>query len=126
LTWAAAIFVVAGFLVLARLFRVPALAQAVLGHSRRAFADLRDRSLGDREKERAVQSHARRLLLGALGIVLASAAALTLPYCAVALLDAAGVVELDAVVARTITPAFLLVVTALGVVAAVILRRHRP
>ena len=126
MTWAAALFVAAAFLVLAKWFRVPALAQVVLGHGRRALHDLQDRSLGEREKERAARSHAGHLLLGALGIVVASAAALALPFGAVALLDAAGVVELDAVVARTVSPTFLLVVVPLGVAVAVILRRRRP
>jgi hypothetical protein len=126
LTWAAALFLVAAFLVLARWFRVPARVRAVLGDGRRAFHDLRDPSLGERDKERAVQSHAGRLLLGFVGITLASAVAVALPFGVVALLDAAGVVELDAVLARTVSPAFLLVVTPLAVVAAVILRGHRP
>lgn len=126
MTWAAAVFVAAAFFGLAKWFRVPTLARAVLGHSRRALHDLQDPSLGERQKERAARSHARHLLLGTLGIVLCTAAAIGLPFGVVALLDAAGVVELQAVVARTVSPAFFLVVTPLGVAAALILRRRRP
>jgi hypothetical protein len=126
LTWAAALFVVAAFLVLAKLFRVAALAQAVLGSSRRAFHDLRDPALGERDKERAVQSHARRLLLLFLGITAASAAAAVLPFGVVALLDAAGVVRFDAVLQRTVSPAFILFATVIGVGAAALLHKRRP
>lgn len=126
MTWAAGLFVVAAFLALAKWFHVPALAQAVLGHSRRAFHDLRDPALDARDRERAVQSHARRLLLLFLGITGASAAAALVPLGVVALLDAVGVVEFDAVVQRTVSPAFILVVTAIGVVAAALLHKRRP
>ncbi len=124
--WAAALGVVAAFVVLAKLFRVPGLAHAVFDQSRRAFGDLRDPALGEREKEGSIRSHARHLLLLFVFISLASIAALALPLGLVVLLDRAGLLDFDAVVQRTVSPAFLLVVTPLGIVLALLLHRRRP
>lgn len=115
MTWAAALFVVATFLVLARCFRVPALSTEAIGHCRAAVRDLKNPSLADADKERAMQVHARRLLVLSIGITLASAAALALPLGALALLEAAGILELRAVLTEAASAPFLLAATLLSV-----------
>lgn len=66
---ALAIFVVVGFAGILEYLDLPKRAQGVGKRSRDALAVLRDDSLDDREKEEALQGHARRLfgLLGILG-----------------------------------------------------------
>jgi hypothetical protein len=126
LTSAAALFVVAAFIALLKLLRVAALARAVIDRSRRAFRDLRDPALGESGRERAAKASAGRLLVLFLAIVLASTAAALLPLGAVALLDVAGIVEVAAVLERTLSPMILLPAIPLGIVAAVLLHRLRP
>lgn len=126
MTWAGAMFVCATFLLLTKVFRVAPIARAVFGCTRRAVRDLRDPNLGDLERERAVRSHALRLLRLFVVIALAALAALALPLGLIALLDAAGVMQLDAVIALTTTPLFLLVATALVAGAALAVHARRP
>jgi len=125
LTWAAALFVVAAFLILAKWFRVPALSAEAIGHCRGALRDLKNPSLAEVDKERAVQSHARRLLVLFFGITLASGAALALPLGAIALLDAAGLLELNAVLTEAASAPFLGAATLLSLGMIVLLHSRR-
>lgn len=125
MTWVAALFVVAAFVGIAHLLRMVPRAQEVLARSRQAVADLRDPDLGEIERERAVQAHAGRLLLLFLILTASAAVALAVPFGAVALLDAAGVLSLDAVVDLTVSPAFLVGTIAGGFAAWWVLRRRR-
>ncbi len=125
MTWAAALFVVAAFVVVARLLRVPAQAHAVVNRSRAAFAALRDPGLDERQREQAARQHAGRLLWLCLGIVAATAAAIALPFGLVALLGVAGAVDFEAVVRCTVSPLFFLVALPLGTVTALLLRERR-
>jgi hypothetical protein len=88
---ALALFVVVGFAALLEYFDLPGRARAVGQRSRRSLSILRDDSMGDREKENALQQQSRQLfrLLGIL--VGGSALALGLPLAAVWLLERVGV-----------------------------------
>jgi hypothetical protein len=92
-----AVLVVVGFAALLHLFRLPAYAREVGRRGRDCLAVVRDEAMDDRDKEAALQDHARRLfvLLGVLGG--GSLLALGLPLGAVALLDWGGVASLGAV-----------------------------
>jgi hypothetical protein len=125
LTWAAALFVVAAFVVVAGLLRIPTRAREVLAHSRQAFADLRDPALDERAREKAVQGHALRLLWLFLVVTGSAAFALALPFGLIVLLDSAGLVAIDAVIALTLSWPFLLG-TCLGGAAVWALFQSRP
>ena len=75
MNFALALFVVVGFAATIEYFDLPDRARTVGKQSSRSLAVLRDDSLGDREKEKALQSQSRKLfrLLGILagGSVLA-------------------------------------------------------
>lgn len=114
MTWAAALFVVVAFVVLAQLLRIPTRASNVIRRSRTAVADLRNTELDDREKERAMQSHATSLF-GLFAILTAtSAVALAVPVGVIALLDAAEVLDAQAVLETGVSWEFLLVATIVG------------
>ena len=114
MTWAAAAFVVVGFLAIAQLLRIPARASAVIARSRAAVGVLRDSAMTDLEKEKAMQGHAKSLLASFFVITLGSAIALAVPVGVVLALDAAGVVEFDAVLDRTLSWQIILGATVLG------------
>lgn len=114
MTWAAALFVVVAFVVLAQLLRVPARAARVIKHSRDAVADLRNSELSDLEKERAMQVHAKGLFVLFVFLTVSAATALAVPIGLIALLDAADLVELDAVLETGLSWEFLFVATIVG------------
>ncbi|MGE3175276.1 MAG: hypothetical protein AB7O97_21805 [Planctomycetota bacterium] len=126
MTWAAALFAVAAFVVAARWLRIAALGRTVLGHGRQATRTLRDPALADRDKERAARAHAVRLLGLSLAIAVRAAAAFALPVGALALLDRTGVVDLGAVVRLGASPWFLVAAAATGTAVAVVLPRRGP
>ncbi|MCS4201460.1 hypothetical protein [Salinibacter ruber] len=90
MNFALAVFVVVGFTATLEQLNLPGHAQAVGERSSRSLSVLRDDSLGDREKEEALQSQSRELfrLLGIL--VGGSALALGLPLGIVWLLGQLG------------------------------------
>ncbi|MEY2981540.1 MAG: hypothetical protein ACO4CT_02890 [Planctomycetota bacterium] len=109
---AAALFLVAGFLAVAHVLRMVPRAREVMARSRDAVRDLRDPGLDDLAREKAVQGHALRLAWLFVLLVLISATALGVPLAVVFGLDRLGVVELQAVLDVTLTPIFLIGVTA--------------
>ncbi len=124
--WAAALLVVAAVVAILQALKVPRRALAVLDQGRSGWLALRNPSLSERDKELAARHHARRLLALGLGLSLASATALALPFGVIALLDVLGLIDFDAVLQRTLSPWFALVVATVGVCATAILRRSRP
>ncbi len=122
----AALLVAAAVFVLAHGLRIPSMARGVIGCTRQALHELRDPALDARQKEQAMQGHARRLVLLALGMTFASLAAVALPLAALAGLGAVGLVDPGAVLQATISPAFLVLAALLGLGMALFLRRRRP
>jgi hypothetical protein len=91
MNFALALFVVVGFAATIEYFDLPDRAQAVGKRSGRSLEVLRDDSLGDREKEQALQSQSRELFR-LLGILTGgSALALGLPLGVVWLLGQVGI-----------------------------------
>jgi hypothetical protein len=93
---AAALFIVAGFLVVARCCGLLGRASRTFTHSREALAVVRDRSLDDLAKEQAMQTHAKGLFGLFAAITAISAVSLGVPLGVVWLLDLAGLVDLAA------------------------------
>lgn len=116
MSWIAALFLVAAFLLLANALRIPAHAREVIARSRRAALDYRDPALDERARERAVQGHAVRLLGLFVLVTVCAGIALGVPLGVLALLDAAEVVALDEVIAITVSVPFLVGTLVGGVV----------
>lgn len=95
----------------------------VVARARECLQVLRDASLSDREKERALRDHARGLfrLMGVL--VGGSAVAILLPLGVVWLLDEAGLWSLGAVLDVLERPDFLGATAVIGLVLFVVARR---
>jgi hypothetical protein len=109
---AAALFLVAGFLAVARVLRMVSHAREVMARSRSAVRDLRDPGLDELAREKAVQGHALRLAWLFALLVLTSAAALAIPLGFVYAGELAGLVQTAEVIDVTLTPIFLIGVTA--------------
>jgi hypothetical protein len=114
MNFALAVFVVIGFAATLEYLNLPDHARAVGERSSRSLSVLRDDSLGDREKEEALQIQSRELfrLLGIL--VGGSALALGLPLCIVGLLGQLGIGSFWDTIAVLERIDFLVGVTALG------------
>jgi len=126
-TWAAAVFVLVGFLALARLLQIPSRVAEVMRCSRSALAHLRDKDLTDLQKEREMRAQAMRLLSLFLILTVSAAAALAVPVGVVGMLDLAGLVAIEAVLDRLLSWELLLATLLLGAVAfALTTSRHRP
>jgi len=111
----AALLVVVAFMALLMVFGVPRHANQVFARSRQALADMRSDTLGEEEKERAVQGHAIALF-GAFALVtLLSALALAVPIGALWLLSLGDLVAFEPVLDATMSWPVLLAATVLGV-----------
>jgi hypothetical protein len=116
-TLAAAALVVA-FAALARALRLVERSRRVLPAVRGMLADLRDASLSEDARERAMRAHALRLLRMSVGLMLAGAGCLLLPLGVLWLSERAGLVEFRAVTDRALSWPF--VVAAAFLLAAVV------
>jgi hypothetical protein len=105
--WIAAGFIVAGFVVLAKLFGLVEKSGSVFVLSRRSLAVIRDAGLSDDAKEAALQQNAKRLFALAFFLALGSAAALLLPAGLVWLCDRLGWISLASVCDVALSPAFI-------------------
>ena len=99
--------IVVVFIAIAHLLELPKQTTEVMQRSKAAAADLRSRTLSDEEKETLVQGHAIRLMRLFVMITGSCALALGVPIGIVALLELAGVAELEPVLEATITWEFL-------------------
>jgi hypothetical protein len=116
-TLAGAVFIVVAATSLALAFRAPAHCARVLVASRRATEVLRDTSLSDDEKEKHAQRASGELFMLFLLIAGSFAGALLIPVGVIWLAQKVGLVSMDAVLAMTISPVFLVAVTVVGCLA---------
>jgi len=114
---AGAIFLVVGFVALVRIFGLVRKCNEVLDLARASLAVMRNPSLDDSHKERALQSHATRLFSLFLLLTAGAGLALALPAGMIWILDALEVVSLRAVLEVTLSWQFLLGSTLVGVAA---------
>lgn len=121
---AGAVFLVIGFVLLVRMFGLVGKCQHVFDLVQSSMAVLRDPSLDDHARERALQSHAKQLF-GLFFLLTAGAAlALALPAGLIWILDVLRVVSLRAVLEMTLSWQFLTVTTLVGVAAWGLMRRR--
>jgi hypothetical protein len=114
---AGAIFLVVGFVLLVRMFGLIGKCRHVLDLVQSSVAVLRDPSLDDDARERALQAHAKQLFALFFLLTTGAALALALPAGLIWILDALRVVSLRAVVEMTLSWQFLLGTTLVGVAA---------
>lgn len=113
--WLAASFIVVAFAVLLVRLRVVSSSREVIALSRQAMAVITDQTLTDRDKERRLQAYTGALLKAFLFIVVGSAAAVGVPILLVWALEFTGVLQLNAVLAVTVSWSFLLAATLVSV-----------
>lgn len=121
---AGAVFLVIGFVLLVRMFGLVGKCRHVFDLVQSSVAVLRDPSLDDDARERALQSHAKQLF-GLFFLLTAGAVlALALPAGLIWLLDVLRVVSLRAVLEMTLSWQFLTATTLLGAAAWRLMRRR--
>jgi hypothetical protein len=121
---AGALFLVVGFVLLVRAFGLIAKCGDVLDLVQSSLGVLREPSLDDDARERALQSHAKRLFALFFLLTAGAALALALPAALIWVLDALGLVSFDAVVDMTLSWQFLLATTLVGTAAWWLMRRR--
>lgn len=109
--WIAAVFLVVGFAVLVRVFRLVEKTRKVGRVSRKSLEVIRSRSLDDSAKEAALQRDAGKLFKIFFVLALGTAAALMLPMSMVWMGNELGLVSLDGVMDITLSPIFILIVS---------------
>lgn len=121
-----ALFVVVAFAATIDVLGLPQRAWTVVKQSRASLKVLRNPSLGDRAKEKALQRHARRLF-GLLGILLGgSALSLGWPLLGVWGLEKLGVASLQEVLFVLQRADFLAGTAAAGLLGYLLIRYLRP
>ena len=114
--YAGAIFLVIGFIVVFKLFKLVERSTRVIDLSRQAVADLRSSELDEDAKEVAMQSHAKHLFGLFLLITVGGAAAVFLPVAVIWGLDQLQLISLDAVLGVALSWQFIVAATVLFIV----------
>ena len=108
IAWLGAAFLVVGFLVLLKLFRLLAMSRRVLAVSRESLEVIGSLELSEDDKERLLQRNAIRLFGYFLLITAAGAGALLLPVGVLWVAERLGWLRLEPVLALTLSPTFLI------------------
>jgi hypothetical protein len=119
------VLVVAAFAGIVERARLPAQARDAVERARASYAVVSDRSLTDDQKERRLREEAPRLVALLGRIVFGSLLALALPLGVLWALDWIGLISLPDVLDVLVRVDFLLVVSALGILAFWNARRRR-
>lgn len=105
--WVAAAFLVVGFVVLIRLFRLAEWTREVVDASRRSIGVIRSRTLSDDEKEAALKKDAGLLFRLSFILLLGGAAAFLLPIALMWFCDWVGFISLASMLDVALSPVFL-------------------
>lgn len=119
-----ALFLVVGFIVIFKVFRLVEHSRRVIGISKAAVTDLRDSGMSDDDKEVAMQAHAKQLFLLFFLVTFGAFAAVFAPLALLWVLDASGWISLDAVLAVALSWPFVLATSVVIVVAILVSRRR--
>lgn len=125
IAWAAAVFLVVGFIVLAKRFGLVAMSGAVVAVSRRSLGVICNATLSDDAKEAALRKDAGEMFRLAFLLSLGSAAAILMPTGLLWLCDRFGWLSLDAVWDVAVSPAFLVASCAAVIFPLFIMRRRK-
>ena len=115
--YAGAIFLVVGFIVVLKLFKLVDKSNCVINISRQAVADLRNTELDDDAKELVMQRHAKQLFGLFFLITIGGIAAVFLPLAIIWGLDRLHIVSLDAILGVALSWPFVIAATVLITVA---------
>ena len=126
LVWLAAVLLVVLFAMGLNWFKVIATSRQALATSQRVVGTLRDPTMTDLQKEKAMQASSLELFKCFALILLGCALALAVPFAIIWLLDLAGLVSLDAVLALTLSIPFLLATTVIAIVVIFLIRKRTP
>ena len=107
--WIAAGFIVAGFVVLAKLSGFVEKSRSVIVVSQRSLAIVRNAGLSDDVKETALQENAKRLFGLAFSLAFGASVALLAPIGLIWLCDCVGWISLSSVCEVAMSPAFIAV-----------------
>ncbi|MDH3947336.1 MAG: hypothetical protein OEU74_00080 [Gammaproteobacteria bacterium] len=124
MTFAGVAILVAGFVVLVKIFGLVEKSTEVFSVSRLALSDIQNPDLDDEAKEAAIQKHAKRLIGLFFLLTIGGAAALALPAGLLFLLERMGLLSLSAVIAVTLSWEFLLASSVL-IIAIILLAKNR-
>lgn len=124
ISWGGALFLVIGFLVLMKLFKLVERSRDVIRLSRHSVEVIRQSSLTDDDKEAALQKNAKELLLLFLVLASGGAAALACPLGVLWIFDRLGLLSLDSVLSVTFSPLFL-AISGVAIVLALLLPTKR-
>ena len=117
---------VAGFGVALWRCRLVAATERTVASSVDGLMSMLDSELDDRAKETAVRRAGFALIVSGFGLLWRSAVALAAAAVPILLADALGVVSRDAVLDLMMRPDYVLLVSVLGIMTAVAVRRRRP
>lgn len=104
-----AIILVIGFLVLIKFLKVIDKSSKVISIAKQTVVILRDSESADLQKEIAMQKYAKQLLVLFLVISAGSLLALAIPFAIVWLMELAGLVSVQSVIAVTLSQEFIIV-----------------
>jgi hypothetical protein len=124
MTFAGVAILVAGFVVLVKIFGLVEKSTEVFSVSRLALSDMQNPDLDDEAKEAAIQQHAKRLFGLFFLLAIGGAAALALPAGLLFLLEGMGLLSLSAVITVTLSWEFLLASSVL-IIAIILLAKKR-
>ena len=120
--YAGAIFLVIGFIIVLKVFKLVEKSTRVIDISRRAVADLRSSELDDDAKESAMQSHAKQLFGIFFRVNMGGIEAVFLPVAVIWELDRLQFVSLDAILRVALSWHFIIATTILISIALVVNR----
>lgn len=106
---AGACLLVAGFLVLFKLFGLAEKALEAIQIAKRSLADIRNTELDDYTKEKALQGYSKRLFALFFVLTIKGFAALLIPAALVLLLEKLGFLVFDSVLETTLSWPFLVI-----------------
>lgn len=114
INWIAAAFLVVGFVILARLFKLPEKSRRVIAIARDSLAVVRNSTLSDEHKEESLQSNAKQLLRLFGILLIGGVGAVVLPFGVVWLGDLAGLLSQESVLTIALSPTFLIISVMVG------------
>ena len=124
MTFAGVAILVAGFVVLVKIFGLVEKSTEVFSVSRLALSDIQNPDLDDAAKEAALQQHAKRLFGLFFLLAIGGVAALALPAGLLFLFERMGLLSLSAVMTVTLSWEFLLASSVL-IIAIILLAKKR-
>lgn len=126
IAWSGSAFLVIGFVVLFKLLRLLQLSRWTLEPIADALTVMGDRRLDDAARGSAMRRLAGRMLFAVAALVAGLAAALLLPAGVLLAADRLGLLTFDAILAVTLSPAFIVASSVLLIGAAFVVARRAP